>query len=95
MVRSREGQLLAVVGEDLRVVCAARDGNVGHAVIEQVFGSQLGIRVNQHSIGGLVPMPFLPRSRKYTHSNNGIHPKVHPPERGCTWMHLDAGRRKA
>ena len=49
----RGSQLLAVVGEDLRVVCAARDGNVGHAVVEQVFGSQLGIGVDQHTVGGL------------------------------------------
>jgi len=42
----RGSQLLAVVGKDLRVVCAARDGNVGHAVVEQVFGSQLGIGVD-------------------------------------------------
>jgi hypothetical protein len=33
----RRSQLLAVVGEDLRIVCAARDGNVGHAVFEQSF----------------------------------------------------------
>jgi len=32
---------------------AARDGDVGHAVVEQVFGSQLGIDVNQHTVGGL------------------------------------------
>jgi hypothetical protein len=49
----RRSQLLAVVGEDLRVVCAARNGNVGHAVGEQVFGSQLGIDVDQHMVGGL------------------------------------------
>ena len=49
----RRAQLLAVVGEDLRVVCAARNGNVGHAVVEQVFGSQLCISVDQHPVGGL------------------------------------------
>src|SRR5665213_2116625 len=49
----RRAQLLAVVGEDLRVVCAARNGNVGHAVVEQVFGSQLSIGVNQHPVGSL------------------------------------------
>jgi hypothetical protein len=26
---------------------------VGHAVVDQVFGSQLGIGVDQHSVGGL------------------------------------------
>jgi len=53
-------QLLAVVGEDLRVVCAARNGNVGHAVVEQVFGPQLGIGVDQHTVGGL-PLPGMTR----------------------------------
>jgi hypothetical protein len=33
----RGSQLLAVVGEDLRVVCAAQNGNVGHAAVEQGF----------------------------------------------------------
>jgi hypothetical protein len=27
--------------------------------------------------------------------NKALKPKVHPPEHGCTWMHLDAERRKA
>ena len=58
----RGAQLLAVVGEDLRVVCAARNGNVGHAIIEQVFGSQLGIGVNQHTVGGL-PQAGMARDR--------------------------------
>ena len=57
----RGSQLLAVVGEDLRVVCAARNGNVGHAVVEQVFGSQLGIGVDQHTVGGL---PLKPGDRR-------------------------------
>ena len=30
----RRSQLLAVVGEDLRVVCATRNGNVGYAIVE-------------------------------------------------------------
>jgi hypothetical protein len=49
----RGSQLLAVVGEDLRVVCAARNGNVGHAVVKQVFRPQLGIDVDQYPVGGL------------------------------------------
>ena len=49
----RGSQLLVVVGKDLRVVCAARDGNVGHAVVEQVFGSQLGIGMDEYPVGGL------------------------------------------
>lgn len=43
-------QLLAVVGEQLRIVSAARDGNIGHAIVEQVFHSHLGIDVDQHAI---------------------------------------------
>src|ERR1035438_1183354 len=53
IVPQRGSQLLAIVSEDLRVVCAARDGNVGHAIVEQVFRSQLGIGVDQHPVGGL------------------------------------------
>jgi len=41
----------------LRVVCAARNGNVGHAVVEQVFGPQLSIDVDQHAVGGLLTFP--------------------------------------
>jgi hypothetical protein len=52
-VPQRRAQFLAVVGEDLRVICAARDGEVGHAAIEQVFGTQLWIDVDQHPVGGL------------------------------------------
>ena len=37
----------------LRVACAARHGDIGHAVVEQVFGSQLGIDGDQHTVGGL------------------------------------------
>jgi len=53
IVPQRRAQFLAVVGEDLRVICAARDGEVGHAAIEQVFGTQLWIDVDQHPVGGL------------------------------------------
>ena len=42
--------------------CAARDGNVGHAVVEQVFRSQLGIDVDQHAVGGL-PLAGMARHR--------------------------------
>ena len=37
----------------LRVVCAALDGNVGHSVVEQALRPHLGIRVDQHPVGGL------------------------------------------
>jgi len=46
----------------LRVVCAARDGNVGHTVVEEVFRPQLGIRVDQHPVGGL-PLAGMARDR--------------------------------
>lgn len=50
---ARCARLFAVVGEDLRVVCAARYGKVGHGVVEQVFRPQSGIDVDQHTVGGL------------------------------------------
>ena len=53
IVPQRRAQFLAVVGEDLRVERATRDGDVGHAVVEQVLGSQLGIDVDQHPVGSL------------------------------------------
>jgi hypothetical protein len=46
-------QLLGVVGEELRIIGSARDGDVSHAVVEQVHGSQFGIDVDQHPVGGL------------------------------------------
>src|ERR1039457_6487420 len=85
----RGSQLLAVVGEDLRVVCAARDGNVGHAVVEQVFSSQLGIGVDQHTVGGLslagmtrhgvavVKVRILHRIEFYLAAS--VHLQTHPP----------------
>jgi hypothetical protein len=47
------GQLLAVVGKELRIVRPARDRDVGHAAVEQVFRGQLGIDVNQDALGCL------------------------------------------
>jgi hypothetical protein len=49
----RRSQLLAVAGEDLRVLCAALNGNLDHAIVEQLFGPQLSIDVDQHTVGGL------------------------------------------
>jgi len=50
IVPQRRSQLFAVVGEDLRVVCAARDGDVDHAVVEQVFGpSSVSTWINTRS----------------------------------------------
>ena len=49
----RRAELLSAICEELRVVCPARNGNVSDAVVEQVFGPQLGIDVDQHTVGGL------------------------------------------
>jgi hypothetical protein len=49
----RRAELLTAICEELRVVCPARNGNVSDAVVEQVFGPQLGIYVDQHTVGGL------------------------------------------
>jgi hypothetical protein len=46
----------------LRVFRAARDGDVCHAAVEQVFRGQLGIDVNQHALGGL-PLAGIARHR--------------------------------
>ncbi len=42
----RGGQLLAVIGEELRIVRSARDGDISHAVVEQVLRAQL--RIDMH-----------------------------------------------
>ncbi len=53
LVAQSGGQLLAVVGEELRIVRSARDGDIGHAVVEQVLRAQLRIHMHQHPFGGL------------------------------------------
>jgi len=45
------GQLLPVAGKDLRVIRSARNGDVGHAIVEQVFRAKTNI--NEHPVGGL------------------------------------------
>jgi len=42
-----------VVRENLRVMCAARNGNVGHAAIEKVLCAKVGVHVDQNAVGGL------------------------------------------
>jgi len=49
----RGGQPLAVVGEKLGVMRSARDGDVSHAVVKQVFCAQLRIHMHQYPLGGL------------------------------------------
>jgi hypothetical protein len=46
-------QRCRVIRENLRVVCAARNGHVGHAAVEQVFCTQLGVHMDQYAVGGL------------------------------------------
>jgi hypothetical protein len=49
----RLGQLLAVTGEDLRVVRPARDRDVSHPVVDEVFRAKICIDVDEHVVGGL------------------------------------------
>jgi len=53
IVTERPRQLLAVVGEKLCIVCSARDGDIGHAAVEQIPSAQLGVHVNQDTVGSL------------------------------------------
>src|ERR1700743_2766570 len=46
-------QLATVIREKLRIICAARDSHIGHAVVEQVFGRKLGIDMHYHTISRL------------------------------------------
>ena len=46
----------------LHVVCVARNGNVGHAAVERVVRPRLGVRVDQHPVGGL-PLAGMARDR--------------------------------
>jgi hypothetical protein len=47
------GQPHAIIRKELRVARPARDGDVGHAVVKQVFRSQLRVDMNQDALGGL------------------------------------------
>ena len=53
IVTERRRQLLAVVGEKLCIVRPARDGDIGHAAVEQILSTQLRIHVNQDAVGSL------------------------------------------
>ena len=87
----RGSQLLAVVGEDLRIVCAARNGNVGHAIVEQVLGSQLGIGVDQRPVGGLLTFPGYWKMCRGTRA--GV--KAQRPQSGALQRGLDSGPASA
>ena len=49
----RPSQPLPAVGEELGVMGPARDGDIGHAVVEQVLGSEFGVDVDEHAASGL------------------------------------------
>src|SRR5208282_261857 len=53
IVSESAGQLLAIVGEELRVERSSRNGHVSHTAIEQVLGSQFRVYMNQHTISRL------------------------------------------
>src|ERR1039457_6820169 len=46
-------ELTGVIGKDLRIILPARNCNIGHAVVEQVFCAEFGINVHEHALGGL------------------------------------------
>src|SRR5208283_1217611 len=53
IVAERRAKFLVVVGKELRVIASTRDGDIGHAAVEQVLRSQLGVNVNQYTVGSL------------------------------------------
>src|SRR5260370_41499085 len=53
IVTERRRQLLAVVGEKLCIVRSARNGDVGHAAVEQILSDQLGVHLNQDTVSSL------------------------------------------
>ena len=55
-------QRRSVIRKNLGVVRAARDGDISHAAVEQVFRGQLGIDVDQHALCGL-PLAGMTRYR--------------------------------
>ena len=42
-----------IVRINLRVIASARDGDIGHAAVEQILRAQLGVHVNQDAVGSL------------------------------------------
>lgn len=53
LVTQRRRQLLAVIGEELRIMRATRNRNISHAAAEQISGRQFRIHVDQNALGGL------------------------------------------
>ena len=46
-------QLLSIIREYLRVPLAARNRDIGHAVIEQILRAQFSINIDEHTVCGL------------------------------------------
>jgi hypothetical protein len=44
---------LCVVRINLRVIASTRDRNIGHAAVEQILSAQLGVHVNEDTVGSL------------------------------------------
>src|SRR5208337_3289180 len=42
-----------IVRVNLRVIASTRDRDIGHAAVEQILSSQLGVHVNQDTVGSL------------------------------------------
>jgi hypothetical protein len=49
----RRAELLSAASEQLHIVGPARDGNIGHAVVEQVFRAKFRVQVDEHAVSGL------------------------------------------
>ena len=55
----RQPQLFAVIGKELRIVSSTRDGNVRLTVVEQVFGPEVGVGMDQYAISSLALAEWL------------------------------------
>src|ERR1019366_4080232 len=44
---------LCVVRKNLGVIASTRDSDIGHAAVEQILSAQLGVYVNQDTVGSL------------------------------------------
>src|SRR5208283_3318520 len=44
---------LCVVRINLGVIASTRDGNIGHAAVEQILSAQLGVYVDKDTVGSL------------------------------------------
>jgi len=49
----RRAELLSATSEQLHIVGPALVGNIGHAVVEQVFRAKFRVQVDEHAVSGL------------------------------------------